>query len=96
MEQTRLITLGRGVGRVWEFNSFQWERGRGKISRRQQSMQGGTIKDWLLDSERGGGVISNTTEPGNYLVTQNPDPPAITNDRSLAGFQNADPEGSLC
>ena len=45
MEQTRLITLGRGVGRVWEFNSFQGERGRGKISRRQQNMQGGTIKD---------------------------------------------------
>ena len=44
MEQTRLITLGRRVGRVWEFNSFQGERGRGKISRRQQSMQGGTIK----------------------------------------------------
>ena len=49
----------------------------------------------MTASERGGGVISNTTEPGNYLVTQNPDPPAITNDRSLAGFRNADPEGSL-
>ena len=29
----------------------------------------------MTASERGGGVISNTTEPGNYLVTQNPDPP---------------------
>ena len=34
MDQSRLITLGRGVGRVWEFNSFQGERGGGEISRR--------------------------------------------------------------
>ena len=31
MDQSRLITLGRGVGRVWEFNSFQGERGGAEV-----------------------------------------------------------------
>ena len=95
MEQTRLITLGRGVGRVWEFNSFQGERGRGKISRRQQSMQGGTIKDWLPVRE-GVGSLAILQSLGIISWHKILTPPAITNDRFLAGFRNADPEGSLC
>ena len=41
MEQTRLITLGRRVGRVWEFNSFQGERGRGKLVVANRVCKGG-------------------------------------------------------
>ena len=41
MEQTRLITLGRRVGRVWEFNSFQGERGGEKLVVANRVCKGG-------------------------------------------------------